>query len=530
MLSTLHRYIFQELIRVFIPATLAMTLILSLSSLLQPIQEYGINPTQAMRLLFYLLPTTLTFILPITAVFGAALTYGRLAGDNEIDACKTSGISPFSIVYPGIVLAILVAITNLILSFHIMPSFVRRAEELIRTDAKQILFRNLQRSGYYKLPPDNRYIIYADEVDPQKNLLIGVVVVDSKQGAIKKIVAADSATVSFQVNNNGSHTVHITAQEAIQIGLESDTWFHMKSISLQQRFGSVLGDKIDFKTLNEIKHIRADLMSFYPINRWARDAIAQYTNDLLLQDIHQTINTGHSYELIGEPNSIRFIADECSLGQEKQIKLSGNIEMTEYNRASGQILRTLQCEKASLYVQGDEFQPTLIMDIINANDIQSQEIMIRYIVRQLQLPEAIRHWIPQDHVLSRLNETSLGASLREGPSQQLKQLITTLDWVKRKALADIKAEFHWRLVLGLGCIPMIIIGLALGIIQKGGHMLSAFGAAFVPAIILVVAIVSGKQVTENLSSHGVSGPAIMWTGLAMLFGLMLILFRRLVRH
>ena len=50
MLFTLHRYIFRELLRVFILAVVALTLMLSLGSILQPVQEYGVGPRQVIHL------------------------------------------------------------------------------------------------------------------------------------------------------------------------------------------------------------------------------------------------------------------------------------------------------------------------------------------------------------------------------------------------------------------------------------------------------------------------------------------------
>ncbi|MGD8499623.1 MAG: LptF/LptG family permease, partial [Phycisphaerales bacterium] len=90
MLFTLHRYIFRELLRVFILAAVALALILSLGSILQPIQEYGVGPRQVVHLMGYFLPITLTFVLPMAALFAGALVYGRFAGDNELDACRAS--------------------------------------------------------------------------------------------------------------------------------------------------------------------------------------------------------------------------------------------------------------------------------------------------------------------------------------------------------------------------------------------------------------------------------------------------------
>ena len=145
MIFTLQRYVFRELIKVFLLSALAFTLMLSLGSLLRPIQQYGASPVQVILLLIYTLPIVLTFVLPIAAIFSAALVYGRLASDNELDACRASGIGLHTLIYPGSFLAILVSISTLILSFHIMPFFVHKAEAVIQADAKQICFRNISR-------------------------------------------------------------------------------------------------------------------------------------------------------------------------------------------------------------------------------------------------------------------------------------------------------------------------------------------------------------------------------------------------
>ena len=82
MVFTLHRYIFRELARIFILTTFALTLILSLGLIIEPIQKFGVGPRQVIHLLGFFLPVTLTFVLPIAALFAATLAYGRLAGDN----------------------------------------------------------------------------------------------------------------------------------------------------------------------------------------------------------------------------------------------------------------------------------------------------------------------------------------------------------------------------------------------------------------------------------------------------------------
>jgi hypothetical protein len=100
----------------------------------------------------------------------------------------------------------------------------------------------------------------------------------------------------------------------------------------------------------------------------------------------------------------------------------------------------------------------------------------------------------------------------------------------RKTSVEIKAEIHSRLVFGTGCVPMILIGIGLGIIKRGGHLLSAFGASCVPAAVLIVCIMSGKQITENLTADTFSGVAMMWTGLGFLTLVTIVIYGWLLRN
>jgi lipopolysaccharide export LptBFGC system permease protein LptF len=192
MVFIIHRYIFRDLIRVFTLATVALTVIMSLGSLLRPVQEYGVGPKQVLDLLSYFMPITLTFVLPVAALFATSLVYGRFAADNEFDACKASGISPAMLVYPGLILAIIVAIANLMLSFHVVPVYVKRAERAVKADAKQILFRNIYRQGFYCLPGGS-FRIYADAADPKNSNLYGVVIIDTSKSNNTKLITAEAA-------------------------------------------------------------------------------------------------------------------------------------------------------------------------------------------------------------------------------------------------------------------------------------------------------------------------------------------------
>jgi len=204
----------------------------------------------------------------------------------------------------------------------------------------------------------------------------------------------------------------------------------------------------------------------------------------------------------------------------------------EYDTDSKRPLRTLRCTKASLHIEGDKLAPTLTMDIYNARTEGSEERKMRHIIRGLIPPiavEAIANKFRTENGSLR-SEQLAWELLGPNPSPELTQLQNELKRTILKTLLRIKIEMHSRLVFGIGCISMILIGIGLGIIKKGGHLLSAFGMSCVPAVVLIVCIISGKNITKNLSSQHISGIALMWAGLIFLTLLVVIIYRQLLKN
>ncbi|UCG48880.1 MAG: LptF/LptG family permease [Phycisphaerales bacterium] len=532
MVFTLHRYVFRELLKVFVLAVIALTLILSLGSILRPVQEFGVGPRQVIHLMSYFLPITLTFVLPMAALFSAALVYGRLSSDNEIDACRASGINMLTVIYPGLALALMVAVGNLVLSFHVMPYFVHLAEKSLKADAKQMLFRNIQRKGYYEVPPDGRYLIYADQVDLAKDTLSGVVVVKLKDGEIDEIIATEEARITF-ISHETTNQVHITAFNTYRIDAEGTVSLGLSSFAVE--FGSLLGDDIKFKKIEQMKRIRTDPMLFRPVARVAGEIYAQLSTELLAQNISAGLADGPGafYRLHSAEKFVDFTASTCLPRDEGKVELAGGVVVIESDAAGVRPSVTLKCEKAVLYIEGDELAPTLTMEIYNARAEGSDDpIMLRTIrglIPPADMEEAAAGFKRQDGSLIPDKLTLPLTVLEKGPSSRLTWLQSRLVRRVRKTLAEIQAEINSRLVFGIGCVPMILIGIGLGIIKKGGHLLSAFGASCVPAAVLIVCIISGKHVTENLGAQSLSGTGLIWLGLALLSVLTAVIYRKLLK-
>ena len=567
MVFTLQRYIFREAFKVFVLTAVALTLIMSLGSILRPVQEYGVGPRQVVHLMGYFLPITLTFVLPMAALFAAALVYGRFASDNELDACRASGISLLTLIYPGLALAIMVAIANLILSFHVVPAFVHRAQKSLKADAKQILFRNIQRRGYYELPPDKQYRIYADQANSQKDLLSGIVITEvNKNNEIKNIIAVESAKVHFSPHERFNE-LQLMAHNTHQMGSDEEGWFFVEWLPLTKEFPSLLTDDIKFKKIDEMKKIRLDLIRFYPIEKLARDAYAQFITELLAEDIAgktardpksdkvpapndtspvrssttgvrpATAGTSNGasrfYKLQNDATLVEFTARSCNPHDEKKIELAGEVTVVESDLVSKKTLRTSRCTKALLHIVGDELAPTLTIELHNAawqKPNGSEGLARRRIIRGLIPPATVTDKFQTPDVLKAVRPDSTASALQKGPSPKLQAMQNKLYRKIKKTLAEIKAEIHTRLVFGIGCVTLIMIGIGLGIILKGGHLLTAFGASSVPAAMLIVCIMAGKNITKNLGAQAGSGIVLMWAGLALLSFFTVLIYRKLLKN
>jgi len=527
MVFTLQRYVFRELFKVFVGAVMALTLILSLGSILRPIQEYGVGPGQIIGLLVYFLPITLTFVLPIGALFAAALIYGRLASDNELDACRASGISLLTIVYPGLSLAVLTAIATLILSFHTVPAFIKRAEKAIKADAKQILFRNIQRRGYYTVP-GHKYRIYADAGNPEKNELLGVIVAEvGKKQQIKRLITAEKANVHFEPHK-GLNVIKIVAHKAYQVDAKGEAYFEWLPVAGEMP--SLLADNIKFKKIKEMKMIQADLMRFYPIASLARKTYAQMMMETLAEDISTRFadQADKYYTLQSTDRRVVFTAQKCQVEAEEMLELSGDVTALEYDAASGQQICSWHCNRAVIELQ-DEPASRLMMIVYNAyrqNKTGMSELAQRKVFRGLNVPRAVENKLPGTDCLDSINKTMTKMAK---PSSYLMGMQRQLQRKIESTIVEIRAEIHSRLVFGIGCISMILIGIGLGIIFRDGHLLTAFGISSLPAGFLIVCIMMGKNLTKNKATQPGMGILLMWGGLLFLSVLTVAIYRKLLR-
>lgn len=536
MILILHRYVFRELLRVFVLATVALTLMLSVGLLVPTIQDYGVSPRQIIHLLGYFMPITLTFVLPMSALFSASLVYGRFAADRELDACRASGISMRTLLYPGVMLAILVAAANLVLSFHVAPAFIHRSEKSVKANAEQILFRNIQKKGFYALPR-SRYKLYADRAIPEMNLLEGVIIVDSRDDNRDptQLITAEKAKVLIRTHSTYNEAT-IVAQNAYRFDEVSPVFIGMTEITTQ--FPPLLADDIKFQKIEQLKRIEADKLNFYPIRELAMRTRAQLATEMLAADINRAMEQSRDYyqfEKADESSVYLLSVGGCTVDAKRPNRLNfeAPIQLLQVDKIRNTLTVKYNSEEGFMSLENDGPELRLEMALNNPTwqrEGQSPFIAVRKYESNIRFPSPLAASLESDNLLALLEKAGVDdfsflpsrTSLLTGSFKELQKKLGRVD-------SEIRAEIHSRLVLGLGCVALILVGIALGIQFRGGHLLSAFGASAIPGGVLVVFILSGKELTKNPSAAATTGVMVMWAGLAVLIVLTLWVYRKLLR-
>ena len=146
MSRTLFKYIFWDLLRIFMLTNGALSGIMSFAGLLRPLTQNGLDAGQVGQLLTYFTPSMMAYSFPIAALFSATVVYGRMNSDSEILACRAGGISHLAIAAPAMLLgAVVMAISMAFLCF-IVPAFTLKVEKVIFSNLAQLVTNKIERN------------------------------------------------------------------------------------------------------------------------------------------------------------------------------------------------------------------------------------------------------------------------------------------------------------------------------------------------------------------------------------------------
>ena len=541
MVFTLHRYIFRDLVKTFLLASLVLSLILGLGIMLRPMRQFGVDPARVPELIFCTLPITLTMVMPIAALFSTTLNYGRLAVDNEINACRSSGIGLMTLIYPALTLALLVGMATLLLAFHVIPVFTQKFDAILKADAEAILYRNITKTGSLgdfggKF---SRYRLHADRAFPDQHRLENFIVLQTDGDTIERVISARDVRIYFQSQENQQQvTLHLS--DCREIERDENKFYVREADHLEIRIPipSLWKDDVKFKKLAEMQEIRRDMTRFKPV----RELLDQYRRQLITESFfhwcNRQLQEKQYVDLPVEQDRLRIWAMNCRIKPDKpprgdrkdkkKVKpkkvstaqltglASGEIHVDHYYPNQPQHpSRHYEAEKARLVINPltTPLTATLLLERVTrtyAGDPRDYTDRT-YTLANIEIPASIKTPVfayNLKEVLARDAHPRIASAYLESLYRKLTKLCNGLE-------TEITVELHTRLAFGVSCVVLVVFGAALGIILRSGHLLSAFGVSCVPAILCLTTIFTGKHIAEDSSSGMVWGIVFLWSGIVV---------------
>lgn len=556
MVFTLHRYIFRDLVKTFLLASLVLSVILGLGIMLRPLRQFGVNPTKVPELIFYTLPITLTMVMPIAALFSATLNYGRLAVDNEINACRSSGIGLLTLIYPALTLALLVGMATLLLAFHVIPTFTRHFDEILKTDAEAILYRNIARTGSLgdfggKF---SRYRLHADRAIPSEHRLENVVVVQVDGDQIEQVNSAREVNIEFQTHED-QQRVTLILRDGYQVSMDDNEYFlgQINSMEIHIPIPSIWKDDVKFKKLSEMQRIREDMTQFKPV----REMLDSYRNQLIIESFFQWCSRQlrrdvACLDLRVEQDRLRIWAKDCQVKKPKKRSPNdpeppkpgrqkvnsanligtgqGTIKVDHFYDNRRQPERRYESQKVRLVLKLHSNRLTatlLIEEAIRTDAGDPREYGVsKHAITNIEIPAEVKtpaYAYGLDDVLAQQAHPIYASAYLDRLYRRLNRLCTGLE-------TEIVVELHSRLAFGVSCVVLVLFGSALGIFLRSGHLLSAFGLSCIPAVLCLTTIFTGKHVAESSGSGMTSGIIFLWSGIAVVALADLWIFRHLLKR
>ncbi len=197
-LPILDTYLAREMIGPFLFAFLAFLLFWGLNIFFLA-ADYIINQHApfflALRFVIFRIPQAIPMAFPFASLFAALLSMGRLMGDNEITAMRTSGITVWRIAFTPLLFGFVMFLIAYVMNEYVAPTSVdlstRTFYQIIyHTDALPV------EPQFFRKDPDTGNVFYVTQVAPDNKTMQGVQIFKpARFGPWTETLQAKTATV-----------------------------------------------------------------------------------------------------------------------------------------------------------------------------------------------------------------------------------------------------------------------------------------------------------------------------------------------
>ncbi len=556
MSKTLFFYVFKDLVRIFLMASGALAGIMSFGGLLRPLTTKGLDGSQVFLLIKYLMPSMSTYSLPVAALFATTVVYGRMSADNEITACRASGISFLAMTAPAFVLGIGVAILSLFLLCFTVPAATMRVEQVISSNLGKLIAHEIEQShethfDTWTVFAENAYLGPDDPAHPhdQTVLLTGPLVVSYEHPPertaqkwyrrAKDFWSAKTATIHIHERDDASAQVRIELDDGVVFPRQFTEKKSQQGGVGTGEFGpmeipSLLGEKTKFLDIFALKRLQFDPSGGAQVQKVTAQFIEEDESAAMAARTADELRNPTGAVFVSGPDTFTLTAPGAKVATTGgAVTVTAGASPIVFHRDTGGGLDWVGKSACHLQFMAspDAKPPTASVKVTMADatvdaDGESTAAPLDKTFSVL-LPDTI----------AAMNGRTADMYLKDnGKFRDAKARSKLLfEWVD---LYDhVLSEINARLAFVISCLLLVMVGASLGMMFKSGNFLSAFSVSVVPAMFCTVLIVTGQHTAESTPLDATMthnplnfGIALIWSSDVMIAVAASILLWRLQRR
>ena len=555
---TLFRYIFKDLVRIFMMTSGALAGIMSFGGLLRPLTQNGLDATQVALLLANSMPAMSTYSLPVAALFAATMVYGRMSADNEVTACRASGVSYLTLAMPAVVLGLVVAAASLYLLCFTVPGATLKIEQVIFSNVARVIAHDIQQTHRTQF---DTYTVFARDAqllppgaDPhaQAVVLRGPLIVSyvAPPGRPKyyqqaKDFWSSGRAIARVVENpdDGSATLTVQLDDGVVFPRTvGGTARAGQGGAATAAFGPVLipsrvAEKTKFLDVFKLEALRRDPSRGQQVqqalSQFVRADQAAVVADAVAADLRSparraamqsgadtkvlTVPAGATIVGGKDPGVLMLTAPDDGPPIQFREESGGQTRLTAEGHAC-RVRVTVPAPPPSAGGAADPAAATAdvsvdmrvaVVDASDAGDADDTPVPAALARRfPVALPAAALAMADRT-AEQYINPRSVAAAA--GPRK--------LQFAWYDLTNHIASELHARVAFVVSCVLLVVVGACLGMMTRSGNFLTAFAVSVVPAMLSTVLIVTGQHTAESTPAFVTAannplrlGVAIIWSG------------------
>ena len=149
--------------------------------------NYGAGFGDLIRLISCEIPRFILFAMPAACLMAVLLSYIRMAGDNEIIALHSSGISLYQLMSPVVLFSFICFLFAVFLTLYWAP-YGNRTFESVEADLMKIGIESQIKEGVFIDELDD-IVLYVNSYSPKDRVMKDVFLVHTNEGSVTTIVA-----------------------------------------------------------------------------------------------------------------------------------------------------------------------------------------------------------------------------------------------------------------------------------------------------------------------------------------------------